>query len=149
MTKKRMCIILLFIVSVFIAINIVWFISIGCNYLQYEKGMNTFNSEGSLVKYYYEDDEYEYFVKPPRYLSFSSGFLRVSKKEYLERFVSIENDNRTVFYYDKNGVKTIVDDYHQIEFYYWKKPFGTSEYGIMYWGKIWILRLYLTKICVF
>ncbi|MCR5116295.1 MAG: hypothetical protein K6A97_02170 [Lachnospiraceae bacterium] len=135
MTKKRMILVLGIILSFFLIINLIWFGAIGYPYYRYEKEMTRCDIEGSLIKYIYDDEHYIYEIKPPVYLGFSSGFLRVSQIRDTSYYVDKDIEGSRVYFLNEDGNRVYVDDYRQMEFYYWEKPFGNSEYGIMYWSK--------------
>lgn len=134
MTKRKVLIIFLVVVGVFAIINLIWFFSVGYKYIQYEKGMDICEDEESSVKYSKEVDGYLYRIKPAGYLSFSSGFLSVSEARWENIFMGDENGNDTPFFIDENGEKQYIDDYRQIDFYYWTSGLSAPKYGIMYWS---------------
>lgn len=134
MTRKKALSLLMCVAGVFLIINAVWFAGIGYSYMRYEEGMDKCLIEGSTIKYRSEDNDFVYEIKPAAYLSFSSGFLRVSEKYVDQVLVDNSGDATVVYRIDENGNEVIMNDYHRIDFYYWTKPFGNSEYGIMYWS---------------
>lgn len=134
MARKKIITVLFIAIAVFSILNDIWLISVAYPYFRYEKNMLRRYTGGSSIEYIYTDREYEYEIKPPMYLGFSSGFLRVSPIEETRHFVEESTQGRRVYYLNSAGDRVYDDDYRKIEFYYWKKPFGDSIYGIMYWS---------------
>ena len=137
MSRKRLLLFTAILFGIFAIINLLWLYLVGIKFYQYEQPLEKVD-EGGMIAYGKTESGYVYSLKPAGYLSYESGFLRVSKEA--EKQIYIEMESNQPFYYEKSGgsnneepTKVYVDNYYTIDFYYWPRTFGNSQYGILFW----------------
>lgn len=119
-TKKKLAILAGIIATIFIGVNLTWFIGVWMPYNKYTENMTPLN-DGTRY-YMYTDDKYDYYVKMPFYLEFNKNFFRV------------EDAGGTVIYLDDEGNQSLAKDKY-ITLFIWP-DFGGKEYsyGVLYEG---------------
>lgn len=78
-TGKKLKILSLIFVGVFIAVNLTWLFGILLPCMKFTKNMEYMN-EGLGGYYFYSDDKYDYYVDLPTYLDFNQTFFRIEDK---------------------------------------------------------------------
>ncbi|MBE6746071.1 MAG: hypothetical protein E7558_01270 [Ruminococcaceae bacterium] len=78
-TKKKLAILAGIIATIFIGVNLAWFIGVWMPYNKYTENMELDTNTSNSRSYVYEDKTYIYRLNRPSYLFFNAGFFSVEK----------------------------------------------------------------------
>lgn len=115
-TKKKLAILAGIIATIFIGVNLAWFIGVWMPYNKYTENMIPLND--SIRYYTYSDEKYDYFVERPFYLNFEKSFFKVEEKGGYK------------IYFDEEGNQLPVEDDFITLFIWPEYGDGAYYYGI-------------------